>query len=85
MNEELKSLEIALHRLPDCLLPGGRLAIISFHSLEDRLVKNAFRDDPRLQALTRKPIRADQEELDRNPRSGSARLRVAERRGNDST
>ena len=50
VNEELKSLEIALRRLPDCLQPGGRLAVISFHSLEDRRVIEAFRDDPRLKA-----------------------------------
>ncbi len=79
VNQELKSLEIALRRLPDRLEPGGRLAIISFHSLEDRLVKTAFREDSRLTVLTRKPVRAEQSEIDRNPRSGSARLRVAER------
>src|SRR5262249_15965725 len=56
VNEELKSLEIALRRLPDCLKRGGRLAIISFHSLEDRRVKEAFRGDARLKAVTRKPI-----------------------------
>ncbi len=79
VNDELKSLEIALRRLPDCLKPGGRLAIISFHSLEDRRVKEAFRDDPRLAALTRKPIIATEEEIERNPRSRSAKMRVAAR------
>jgi len=79
VNEELKSLEIALRRLPDCLAPGGRLAIISFHSLEDRRVKEAFRDDDRLQALTKKPIRANQQECAHNPRSRSAKLRIAQR------
>jgi 16S rRNA (cytosine1402-N4)-methyltransferase len=78
-NDELKSLEIALRRLPDCLRPGGRLAIISFHSLEDRRVKDAFRDDPRLSNLTRKPITASEAELTANPRSRSAKLRVAQR------
>ncbi len=79
VNEELKSLEIALRRLPDCLRPEARMAIISFHSLEDRRVKEAFRDDPRLKPLTTKPIRADEEEVARNPRSRSAKLRVAAR------
>ena len=80
VNEELKSLEIALRRIPDLLAPGGRLAIISFHSLEDRPVKQAFRDDPRLTVLTRKPIIPSAEEQHGNPRSRSAKLRVAERR-----
>lgn len=82
VNEELKSLEIALRRLPDLLRPGGRLAIISFHSLEDRRVKDAFRDDPRLEVLTKKPIVAGESETARNPRSRSAKLRVAARKGN---
>jgi len=76
-NDELKSLEIALRRLPSCLKAGGRLAIISFHSLEDRRVKEAFRDDPRLVVLTKKPIRSSEEEIDENPRCRSAKLRVA--------
>jgi 16S rRNA (cytosine1402-N4)-methyltransferase len=78
VNEELKWLEVALRRLPECLSPGGRLAIISFHSLEDRLVKEAFRDDPRLNVLTRRPVRASEQEVANNPRSRSAKLRVAE-------
>jgi 16S rRNA (cytosine1402-N4)-methyltransferase len=81
VNDELKSLEIALRRLPDCLRSGARLAIISFHSLEDRRVKEAFRQDPRLQVLTRKPVCAEAAEVDRNPRARSAKLRVAERLG----
>ena len=78
-NNELKSLEIALRRLPNCLKTGGRLAIISFHSLEDRPVKEAFRDDPRLEVLTKKPLRPSEEEIKQNPRSSSAKMRVAAR------
>jgi 16S rRNA (cytosine1402-N4)-methyltransferase len=79
VNGELDALKSALRRLPDYLKPGGRLAIISFHSLEDRIVKEAFRDDERLQAITRKPIVASEEESSRNPRARSAKLRVAKR------
>jgi 16S rRNA (cytosine1402-N4)-methyltransferase len=77
INEELSILERALQCIPDCLAPGGRLLIISFHSLEDRLVKQAFRADPRLEVVTKKPIRATTEESAQNPRSRSAKLRVA--------
>ena len=80
VNEELKSLEMVLRVLPDCLKPGGRVAVISFHSLEDRRVKEAFRDDPRFEVLTKKPLRPTPAELIRNPRSRSAKLRVAARR-----
>ncbi len=79
VNDELKSLEQALKYFPECLRPGGRLAIISFHSLEDRRVKHAFRDDDRLNVLTKKPVRPSEQEEQRNPRSRSSRLRVAER------
>ena len=79
VNDELKWLEVALRRLPDCLTVGGRLAIISFHSLEDRRVKHAFRQDPRLTPITKKPIRPADHEVAANPRARSARLRVAER------
>lgn len=81
VNQELASLQQALERLPDCLRPGGRLAVISFHSLEDRLVKHAFRDDPRLEVLTKRPVRPSESELVENPRARSAKLRVAERVG----
>ncbi len=80
VNQELKWLDVALRRLPDRLRPGGRIAVISFHSLEDRRVKEAFRDDERLEVLTRKPITAGEEELAANPRARSAKLRVAQRR-----
>jgi 16S rRNA (cytosine1402-N4)-methyltransferase len=79
VNGELDNLKTALRRLPDRLKPGGRLAIISFHSLEDRIVKEAFRDDPRLKAITRKPVQAGDEEINQNPRARSAKLRIAER------
>ena len=79
INDELGALDKSLQKLPDCLLPGGRAAIISFHSLEDRRVKEAFRDDPRWQVLTRKPVTASEAELAANPRARSAKLRVAQR------
>ncbi len=79
VNGELERLDEALQRLPDLLAPGGRLAIISFHSLEDRRVKYAFRDDERLEVLTKKPITASDDEVRSNPRARSAKLRVAER------
>jgi 16S rRNA (cytosine1402-N4)-methyltransferase len=80
VNEELKWLEVALRRLPDCLRAGGRIAVISFHSLEDRLVKKAFLEDARLEVCTRQPVRPSAEEVDANPRARSAKLRVAERK-----
>jgi 16S rRNA (cytosine1402-N4)-methyltransferase len=80
VNDELKWLAVALRRIPDCLRPGGRLAVISFHSLEDRLVKDAFRNDNRLELVTRRPIRPTDCEVRNNPRSRSAKLRVAERK-----
>ena len=79
VNNELGHLDATLALLADVLRPGGRAAIISFHSLEDRRVKHAFRDDPRLNVLTRKPVTASPGELSTNPRSRSAKLRVAER------
>ncbi|MEN6449731.1 MAG: 16S rRNA (cytosine(1402)-N(4))-methyltransferase RsmH [Thermoguttaceae bacterium] len=79
VNDELKSLEIGLRRIPGCLRSGARFAVISFHSLEDRRVKEAFRADERLKVLTRHPIGPDEQEMNVNPRSRSAKLRVAER------
>jgi 16S rRNA (cytosine1402-N4)-methyltransferase len=80
VNEELEHLQRGLQDLPRYLAPGGRFLAISFHSLEDRLVKNAFRDHPLLHRLTKKPIVPSERECQENPRSRSAKLRVAERR-----
>jgi 16S rRNA (cytosine1402-N4)-methyltransferase len=79
VNQELEHVEQAMRSLPQCLAEGGRLAVISFHSLEDRIVKHALREHPLLKVVTKKPILADASEVDANPRSRSAKLRIAER------
>jgi 16S rRNA (cytosine1402-N4)-methyltransferase len=79
VNDELGALDRLLTALPACLKPGGRAAIISFHSLEDRRVKQAFRQRQLWLELTRKPIQASPEERDHNPRARSAKLRAAVR------
>ena len=79
-NHELENLEKVLKNLDKILLPKGRVAIISFHSLEDRLVKNYFRNmakEGKLEIITKKPITASWEEVRENPRARSAKLRVA--------
>lgn len=80
VNHELENLEAALDTLPAVLAPGGRMAVLSFHSLEDRLVKRAFqrltRHESGFTALTRKPIVANSSELAHNPRARSAKLRA---------
>lgn len=81
VNRELEGLETLLTRAPDWLLPGGRLAMISFHSLEDRMVKHRLKDSPYLKVITKKPITATEDEVQANPRARSAKLRVAERLG----
>jgi len=78
VNQELKSLRIALERIPTRLAAGGRLAVISFHSLEDRLAKEAFRNRQVWESLTKSPVEASAEEVLRNPRARSAKLRVAQ-------
>jgi 16S rRNA (cytosine1402-N4)-methyltransferase len=97
VNQELQNLEEILPQAIDVLSPGGRLAIIAFHSLEDRIVKTFFRQESRdclcppkqpvctcghrakLKEITRHPVIAAQEEIARNPRARSAKLRVAEK------
>ncbi|MEO1592719.1 MAG: 16S rRNA (cytosine(1402)-N(4))-methyltransferase RsmH [Cyanobacteria bacterium J06632_22] len=80
VNQELTVLEQFLARSPDWLNPGGRLVVISFHSLEDRIVKHQQRGDDRLKVITKKPIVADEVEKRENPKARSAKLRVAERK-----
>jgi 16S rRNA (cytosine1402-N4)-methyltransferase len=83
VNRELDDLKALLEAAPRVIRPGGRVVIISFHSLEDRMVKDAFRDGERngtWRLLTKKPVSADDEEIDRNPRARSAKLRAVERR-----
>ena len=80
VNDELGVLDRLLLQAPDWLESGGLLAVISFHSLEDRRVKTAFVSDDRLQRVTRKPLIAEEAEAEANPRSRSAKLRVAQRR-----
>src|SRR5271163_1190374 len=83
VNAELDEISALLKAAPGLLRPGGRLVVISFHSLEDRLAKDALREGAQqgiYEVLTRKPITADVEETDRNPRSRSAKLRAAERK-----
>ncbi|MDD5144732.1 MAG: 16S rRNA (cytosine(1402)-N(4))-methyltransferase RsmH [Candidatus Pacebacteria bacterium] len=82
VNDELNNLQRALGQAFEILRPGGRLAVISFHSLEDGIVKNFFRDKVRensLELITKKPIRPNQDEIKINPRSRSSRLRAAVR------
>lgn len=79
VNMEMDNLRNALNRLPGCLGPGGRFCVISFHSLEDRMVKDTFRSHALLQNLTKKPITPSDVEISVNPRSRSAKLRIAVR------
>jgi 16S rRNA (cytosine1402-N4)-methyltransferase len=83
VNQELGQIEALMQAAPALLKPGGRLVVISFHSLEDRIAKDALREGGRegiYEVLTRKPVTAGPEETDRNPRARSAKLRAAERK-----
>jgi 16S rRNA (cytosine1402-N4)-methyltransferase len=80
LNNELENLRVALPKAIEVLEKGGRLVVISFHSLEDRIVKNFLKEKERegkIKILTKKPIRPSKEEIIKNPRSRSAKLRAA--------
>ncbi|HYA22580.1 MAG TPA: 16S rRNA (cytosine(1402)-N(4))-methyltransferase RsmH, partial [Terriglobales bacterium] len=82
VNRELDDLRALLEAAPQMLKPGGRIVIISFHSLEDRIVKDAFREGVKrghYRLQTKKPVTPGEEEIDRNPRARSAKLRAAEK------
>lgn len=82
VNRELDDLKALLEAAPRILKPGGRVVVISFHSLEDRIVKDAFREGTQkgyFSLLTKKPVTATEEESDRNPRARSAKLRAAQK------
>lgn len=83
VNDELGALDRLLAALPKLLRPGGRAGIVSFHSLEDRRVKHAFRDREVWDAVTKKPVEASDAETAANPRARSAKLRVALRLGRE--
>jgi 16S rRNA (cytosine1402-N4)-methyltransferase len=80
----LEEIQALMEAAPKLLKPSARLVVISFHSLEDRIAKDSFREGARQgiwEILTKKPVTAGDEELDRNPRSRSAKLRAGERQG----
>ncbi len=79
VNDELNSLKITLPQAVELLAAGGRLAVISFHSLEDRIIKNFIRSDKNLKIITPKPVTPTNEEIAVNPRARSGKLRVAEK------
>jgi 16S rRNA (cytosine1402-N4)-methyltransferase len=79
VNRELEELAASLPQAVDLLAPGGRVVVIAYHSLEDRVVKRTFREDGRLEILTKKPLQPSADEVRQNPRARSAKLRAAER------
>ena len=79
VNKELENLEKFLENFPQILAKNGRIAIISYHSLEDRLIKTYFKQNEKLHILNKKVIKPTPEEISRNPRSRSAKLRGAEK------
>lgn len=79
VNDELGALEDLLEGAGRVLAPGGRLVVISFHSMEDRRVKRFLKEDPRFRVLTKKPVVPTEEEQRTNPRARSAKLRAGER------
>ncbi len=83
VNQELENLKAGLADAIDLVAPGGRIGVISFHSLEDRMVKSIFKTTAQLAVLTKKPIRPGRPEIVRNSRSRSAKLRIAEKIGSE--
>ena len=79
VNDELNNLKACLPQAVKLLKPEGRLCVISFHSLEDKIIKNYFKTNQHLKIITKKPIIPTQEEITKNPKSRSAKLRVAEK------
>lgn len=82
VNNELETVRKGIAEALECLKEGGRIAVISFHSLEDKTVKNAFREGEKtntLKLLVKKPLQADDSEIAKNPRARSAKLRVAQK------
>ena len=79
VNRELEELDASLPQAVELLAPGGRVVVIAYHSLEDRIVKRRFLEDDRLDRLTKKPLQPSEDEVARNPRARSAKLRAAER------
>jgi 16S rRNA (cytosine1402-N4)-methyltransferase len=83
VNRELDEIKALMEAAPALLKPSGRLVVISFHSLEDRIAKDSLRQGAQQgiwEVLTKKPVTASDDEVERNPRSRSAKLRAAERR-----